>query len=269
MRRVQAFVADELECGALRAQRRREAKEEEVVAEALLGMHRDAVASFAAKERRILPFLRAEGVFPPRLVEASGDEEREREIEVRSRIGGAQRDRRAIVALGLGVTPALVMQRAHVVVRGGERGIERERAAQAFEGLVVLAYAVLRDAEVHERDRVARLELERAGEVRQCLIEAAPIDLDQAQHVPGAGERGLQRDRLADHALRLVEPADALQRCGEVRPRVGHARPGGDRHTEVRERAGPVVGARAGFARLHVRMRVGERGIGSRVGVLH
>jgi hypothetical protein len=261
---MQANVAHEIEHVA--GKRRREAQEEKVVAESLLCVDGDAIAAFGAQERRMLAPFAPPRVFGPGVLEAARDEMREREVEVRLRVARAKPKRLAIVLHRIRVTAALVVQRAHVVMRGGKRRVEGQRALEARERFVVAPHGLQGDAEVHVRDCEARVDLQGAREVRARFLVAGAVDRDQAQRVPRLRQRGIERYRLARRALRVVEAADALQRGREVRPAPGRLRRDGERHAQVRDGAPPIVDPRGGDRGLRVRGEVeGRRGLVSHV----
>ncbi len=157
------------------------------------------------------------------------------------------------------VTAALVVQRAHVVVRGGKRRIQRQRALEARERFLIAPFGLQRDAQVHVRDGQARVDLHGAREVRARFLVAGAVDRDQAQRVPRLRQRGIERYRLARGSLRVVEAADALQRGREVRPAPGRLRRDGERNAQVRDGAAPVVDPGGGDRGLCVRGKVERR----------
>jgi len=98
-----------------------------------------------------------------------------------------------------------------------------------------------------------------AREVRTGFLVSGAVDGDEAQRVPGLRERGIHRDRLLRHALRVVETADALQSRGQVGPARGRVRGDGEHHAQVRDGAAPVVGLRGRHRGLRVRGDVERR----------
>jgi len=166
---------------------------------------------------------------------------------------------------GLRVAPALVVQRADVVVRGGERGVQLQRLHEARERRVVASGGLLADAEVHVRDREPGIELERLREVAARLLVAAAVQRREAAHVPRGSERGFHGDGLLRKPVGFVEAADAMHGRSQVRPAFGHLRRDGERHAQVRDGAAPVLVPGAGDGRLRVRGEI-ERVEGRWVG---